>query len=602
LSVQLNIFKIKRSLFLIAWLVYLPFFAQDKTIDSLKLALKTAAHDTVRCEVLTALAESAPDGEWEKYNEQLKIIAEKNIKTPSSGVHEKKLFKKYYATSLSNMGGIYHSQGHVAKALEFYQESLKIQEEVGDKKGVATTFNNIGFIYYSQSDINKALEYYHKSLKMLEELGDKNGIAHLLNNIGAIYDARSNAAKALEYYNRSVKIREEIGDKKGIASTLGNIGYIYESRGDINKALECFSRSLKIQESTGDKKGVANSLHSIGHIYSSQGDIVKALEYYTKGLKIQEEIGNKRGISDALNSIAVIYTGQGDIDRSLEYHIKSLKIQEEIGEKKGIALALLNVGIAYIYQVDPSVQSPSADELRIGLAKALEYINRSLKIYSEIEDKKGIAACYMSIGAVYMAQKKYEKTLQYYLKSMKLNKELGYPEPIRNSAKRLAVVYKGTGQYKLALENYELYIQMRDSINNQSTRKASIKSQLKYEYEKQAAADSVAHAKENEIKSAELSRQAAEIKAKKNQQYALFGGLLLVCLFGVFMFNRYKVTQKQKRIIEDQKDIVETQKKLVEEKQHEILDSIKYAKRIQMAQIPSEKMVTTMLMRTKIRK
>ena len=57
------------------------------------------------------------------------------------------------------------------------------------------------------------------------------------------------------------------------------------------------------------------------------------------------------------------------------------------------------------------------------------------------------------------------------------------------------------------------------------------------------------------------------------------------------MFNRFKVTQKQKEIIEQQKEVVEEQKKLVEEKQKEVLDSIHYAKKIQMAQIPNEKQV-----------
>jgi hypothetical protein len=65
------------------------------------------------------------------------------------------------------------------------------------------------------------------------------------------------------------------------------------------------------------------------------------------------------------------------------------------------------------------------------------------------------------------------------------------------------------------------------------------------------------------------------------------------------MFNRFKVTQKQKSIIEHQKEIVEEQKKIVEEKQKEVLDSITYARRIQMAQIPSEKRVATTLSRLK---
>jgi hypothetical protein len=71
----------------------------------------------------------------------------------------------------------------------------------------------------------------------------------------------------------------------------------------------------------------------------------------------------------------------------------------------------------------------------------------------------------------------------------------------------------------------------------------------------------------------------------------LFGGLSLVLIFAGFMFNRFKVTQKQKGIIETQKKEVEIQKHQVEEKQKEILDSIKYAKRIQTALITNEKYI-----------
>jgi hypothetical protein len=138
---------------------------------------------------------------------------------------------------------------------------------------------------------------------------------------------------------------------------------------------------------------------------------------------------------------------------------------------------------------------------------------------------------------------------------------------------------------------------MSDSINNEATRKASIRSQLKYDYEKQAAADSVAHAKETEVKNAEIARQTAELRAKRNQQFVLFGGLSLVIIFSGFMYNRFRITQKQKGVIELQKKEVESQKALVEEKQKEILDSIHYARRIQRALITSEKYVARNLSR-----
>lgn len=125
---------------------------------------------------------------------------------------------------------------------------------------------------------------------------------------------------------------------------------------------------------------------------------------------------------------------------------------------------------------------------------------------------------------------------------------------------------------------------MRDSITNQETRKASIKSQLKYEYEKKAAADSVKVAEEKKL-------TTLQFKQEENQRYFLYGGLGLTLVFGGFMFNRFRITKKQKNIIEDQKAIVELQKKLVEEKQKEVMDSIHYAKRIQQSLLPTEKYI-----------
>ena len=120
-----------------------------------------------------------------------------------------------------------------------------------------------------------------------------------------------------------------------------------------------------------------------------------------------------------------------------------------------------------------------------------------------------------------------------------------------------------------------------DNKNNEETKKASIKSQLKYDYEKKAAADSVKVAAEKRVVDAQLAQE-------KVQRYSLYAGLALVLIFALFMVNRFRITNKQKKLIEEQKILVELQKNLVEEKQKEILDSIYYASRIQNAIISSE--------------
>jgi tetratricopeptide (TPR) repeat protein/serine phosphatase RsbU (regulator of sigma subunit) len=458
--------------------------------------------------------------------EKAKIIGEKGLANDHSEKTKKSL-QSSLAGALNNIGYVIQQKGDIPKALEYYHQSLKIQEEIGDKKGIANSLNNIGMIYKGQGNTPKALEYLHKSLKIREEIGDKRGIAESLNNIGYVYNSQGDIPKALEYYHKSLAIQEEIGDKLGITLSLNNIGSIYDGQGDIPKALEYFHKSLTIQEELGDKKGISRSLNNIGHIYEGQGELQKALEYYHKSLKIREEIVNKEGIATILNNIGGIYVGQGDIPIAFEYYHKSLKIQEELGDKSGMASSLNNIGM--------------------------------------LEMKK---------GALLSAEK-------YLQRSLKLAREVGSPIQISDASSNLSILSKQQGKHELALQMYELHIQMRDSINNETTQKASAQQEAKYEYEKQKVIDDAAHNK--------LLAIEQEAKAKQKVITIATGvGLGLVILFLIFVFNRLQVTKKQKLVIEEQRDVVEATHK-------EIRDSINYAERIQRSFLATDELLNNNL-------
>ncbi len=473
--------------------------AQDKIVDSLKLALKKATSDTTKCIILAQLAEMASDEEWPIFNERLKDIAEFNLKTISNKNLLYKFYGKHLASAYNNMGYLAEVNSDFLKALDYFNKCIKMQQENDDKMGSANTYNNIGVIYYKQGKVAKAIEYHTKSLQLREKLQDNPGIAASLNNIANIYQSQLDYNNALIYYNKALIIYNQIGDKSGAAITLSDIGIIYTRQNNFDKALECYNANLVIQEKFGNKKEISTSLSNMAFVFYCQKNNVKALEYYNKSLKIQEENNFNEGKIVALNQM----------------------------------------------------------------------------------------------GSIYMSQKNYTKSLEYILKSLALSKKLGLPMNIKQASNNLVRIYKEKKDYKNALLNYELFIQMRDSINNKETQKASIKSQLKYEYEKKAAADSVKVAEEKKL-------TVVKLKQEKTQRYFLYGGLGLTVLFGLFMFNRLTVTQKQKQIIQNQKLIVEHQKHLVEEKQNEVLASIRYAKRIQQSLMPSEKFITRILNKNRL--
>ncbi|MCL4816222.1 MAG: tetratricopeptide repeat protein [Flavobacteriales bacterium] len=383
---------------------------------------------------------------------------------------------------------------------------------------------------------------------------------NVLNNLGFIHDNQGDVEESLKYYNKSLYYRKKYGDKKGIAGSLNNLANVYDNLGDIVNALDFYHRSLKIREGINDINGIAECLNNIGYIYRHQGEYKLALDYYQKSLLIKEKVDDKKAIARTLNNIGIIYGNQGDSTNELFTYLKSLKIREEINDQLGIANSFVTLGSFFYAQKKYLI--------------ALDYYNKGLKLYKELEHKQGISHSLIGISRSYLKINNRTKSIYYASLALKTAKD--YPLNKRDATEILHYLYKSQGDYKKAYDMYSLYILMRDSISNYENNKTVFKKNLQYDYEKKVLADSISYIKEKQIKEVEIAKQKAEIKTKRNQQYALLGGLFLILLFSFFLFNRFKITRKQKNIIEQQKH-------LVDEKQKEILDSITYAQRLQQA-------------------
>jgi len=119
-----------------------------------------------------------------------------------------------------------------------------------------------------------------------------------------------------------------------------------------------------------------------------------------------------------------------------------------------------------------------------------------------------------------------------------------------------------------------IYKQMSDSIMNESNKKASIQKGFEYEYGKKAATDSIKAREQRNV-------YELQMKQEKTQRNVLYIGIGLIAIFSIFTYNRFRVTRKQKIVIEIKEKETNEQKHIIEEKHKEITDSINYAERIQ---------------------
>jgi serine phosphatase RsbU (regulator of sigma subunit) len=362
-----------------------------------------------------------------------------------------------------------------------------------------------------------------------------------------------------------------------LAAYIGSTGVIFIAAGDYPKALDYCFQALDLQQELGNRKGEAVNLSNIGITYMSQGNYPKALEYYFKSLAIDNELGNKDGQLRNYGNIGGVYMDMMMQDSALYYLNLAYDLSVELNSLRGQAINLSNIGVVHADLNQPEL--------------GLEATFKALELNERIGNKRGQGINLVNIGSNYITLKKYSEAEAYLKKGLVIADEIDALDIKKDLALNFSDLYKNTGRVERALEEYQKFIVYRDSLFNIDSERQSMEKEQQFNLAKDAAEDSVAFAKQKELDAMFIARQDAELKAKNNQQVAMYGGLILLVVFGGFMYNRFKVTSRQKEIIEGQKMEVEHQKHLVEEKQQEVMDSITYAKRIQSAILPPDRLI-----------
>jgi tetratricopeptide (TPR) repeat protein len=252
------------------------------------------------------------------------------------------------AAALHHLGIIHQDQGRYDEAVEMYQKSLKIEEELGNRSGIASTLHQLGNVQYDRGRYDEAVTMYKESLKISEELGDRRKIAYTIGQMGRIHQEQGRYDEAIELFQQVKQLSEELRDKSSIAIALHNMGMIHQDQGRYDEAVTMYQESLKIKEELGNRSGIASTLHQLGIIHHDQGRYDEAVTMYQESLKIEEELGNRSGIASTLHQLGIIHQDRGRYDEAVTMYQESLKIKEELGNRSGIAISIGQMG--WIFQ------------------------------------------------------------------------------------------------------------------------------------------------------------------------------------------------------------------------------------------------------------
>lgn len=408
---------------------------------------------------------------------------------------------------------------------------LKVLNTQGDDTNKVITYKNlmIHHLFY-EYDLDQTMEYAQAGIKLAKKIKSNkwSGKMHAMyayveqNYTHKIPEAIQNNFKALEYYDKGKNEFEKI-------PIYINLSILYN---EYNQLEEAEKYSLLAEEYTlrfNQKEDYALVCFNLGGIYSNKKMKDKSFSYLTKALNYYKE-------TDQILEAA-----------RCEFNLLNLRVNEEMPLNERKKAIEKYQELRSIFKENEMLDFYLGTTVNLGVQ------------YNEIGDPANGEKYLLEAEQICTQDKNYVMLSDIY-------------SPLAKSAE-LQNDFLKKSDYLLKL------LTVKDSVFNQNTSKVISEVQVKYQTEKIEANNKLL-TQEAEIKDLELENKDIEIAKSNTVKFALIGGLTLIIIFTSFLYNRFQVTNKQKKTIEEQKLLVEI-------KQKEITDSIKYAKRLQDAILPS---------------
>jgi len=389
--------------------------------------------------------------------------------------------------------------------------------------------NQISVQLWINGKIDSSLIYSLQTKDLATEIKDTSFQILGLTRCAYNCHQKGNFDAAIQYFNSAILLAEKSKDTLQWANSLENMSVVYGASGltDYSKALELLLKAAKLKEDSKALNLLPGTYKNISTIFKEVKDTVNREKYLLKAIDLvdQGKVVNQTFQAAVYNEAGRFYTDEKpDYSKAENYFNKVLEISRQINWKKGISASLSNIA--------------NVKEMQGEYKNALLLLADVLKIKTEINDFYGIVNTYHSTGKIHLKLHEYKPAIENLTKAkeMAINKKMS--GELCKSYLDLYKAYDGLGNFQQALDYYEKFTNLSDSISGADHKKVIAELETKYQTEK----------KEQQIKSLTAEKQ---IESLKNRQRTLIifilGSLLLLFVLLGYFIIRQKNLKNLKR-------------------------------------------------------
>jgi serine/threonine protein kinase/tetratricopeptide (TPR) repeat protein len=240
---------------------------------------------------------------------------------------------------LQQISNLYLRSGDYDRAIDFAQQSFKIDQALGDNAGMARYHHLFGIAEYKRGHIEAAAEQLVIAEQLARGLKDDDFHAQVNMQLGLIAWHRKDLARAREIFEDCRTVFRRKGDRTGESRAIANMGLVYGEMQDVDRQLACYRQSVEIQEEIGDVDGLQYAFNNLGYVYYTLHDYTQSIQYYDRLRKIAKESGQQRWLCLAYAGLADARLGKDDPYRALDDATDAELVGDELGPGRELGVA-----------------------------------------------------------------------------------------------------------------------------------------------------------------------------------------------------------------------------------------------------------------------
>jgi two-component system, NarL family, sensor kinase len=254
---------------------------------------------------------------------------------------------------LFNLGFFYYQENEVAKAENYFFQSLPFAKQSNNYKIQVKAYKQLGFIAMNKGNYTDAL----KKLLLALDISKKNKLPEntcdVFNDLGSLYDLQKDSLKALDYYQQCEKIALENDYSDGLLSSYNNIA-VMKRKTDKKLAITYYKKAYTLAKKLDSETDQFNLLINLSDVYLDFKDkqsISKAYNCLIEAEQKALKIGNPYNLFFVNFNLGGYYKETKNYPKAIQRYQKAVSLfkhgipeDQKINLYKAMSLTYIDMG------------------------------------------------------------------------------------------------------------------------------------------------------------------------------------------------------------------------------------------------------------------